>query len=114
MLTLELVKHHCHIDAGDDDRYLIRLMEMVHSHVESYCNRRIYQDEQDYLADVAAGTTAAPMMMTPDLEWAELTIICHWYANREAVAASPGNAVPMSAQAILDLNRHSSFYQTGG
>ena len=114
MLTLDAVKHHCSIDFTEDDDYLQRLMAAAQNHMESYCNRKLYTDRTAYEADVAAGITDSPMMMTDELELAQMMIVGHWYAVREAVSASPGTQVPMSAQMILDLNRHSSFYPSGG
>lgn len=107
MIDLDLVKMHLRIDSGDEDLYLARLISTARKYSEQYCDRKIYETIEEMAAD--PDPEKLPILADETIEQAELMLIGHWYATREAVESVNMTVVPMATTVMLDMHRRKSI-----
>lgn len=103
MLNLAMVKAHLRIDGDAEDAYLASLIPVAHGFAEQFCDRRIYDTEEELAADTCPDKK--PILETETLRQAQLMMIGHWYATREAVELASLSVVPLAAQTMLEMHR---------
>ncbi|MCG5277795.1 head-tail connector protein [Providencia rettgeri] len=104
MLSLELVKAHCNIDADftDDDKLLTIYTGSAVKYVEHYTRRVLYESEssEGYQDD------PEPLLLSDDVKNAMLLLIGQWYENREnAISGQSFSTQPFAVSALLQPYR---------
>ncbi|WP_374446964.1 head-tail connector protein [Providencia sp.] len=104
MLSLELVKAHCNIDADftDDDKLLTIYTGSAVKYVENYTRRKLYENEssEGYQDDTE------PLLLSDDVKNAMLLLIGQWYENREATnIGNITSTLPFATEALLQPYR---------
>lgn len=97
VLTLDQIKLHCHIelDQTDEDALLLDYEMAARLNTENYLR---------YQIDASVGE---------NIKQACLTLIAHWYRNREAVSTGRGSAgaeMPMAYKHLLNMERDYPVY----
>ncbi len=104
MLSLELVKQHCNIDADftDDDKLLVIYTGSAVKYVENYTRRTLYENE----SSVGYQDDLDPLLLTDDVTAAMLLLIGQWYENRENVISGQSfSNQPFAVIALLQPYR---------
>jgi len=92
-MDLALVKLQLRMDDDVEDALVQHYIEAAKSHIEQHCDRKIVDGEP---------ISPSEMAMTPDVQQALLTLVGHWYANREAVViGAVSSDVQLSFERIL-------------
>lgn len=104
MLSLELVKAHCNIEADftDDDKLLVVYTGAAVKYVENYTRRKLYESEssEGYQDDPES------LLLSDDVKNAMLLLIGQWYENREATnIGNITSALPFATEALLQPYR---------
>ncbi len=95
-IQLYQVKKHLNIneDFGDDDEYLMQLVQVAEKVVEKNIDIKLEKLEDE------DGNIPIPLTQ------AMLLLVGNFYANRESVAFASTNNVPYSYQYLIDLYRN--------
>lgn len=104
MLSIELVKAHCNIEADftDDDKLLAVYTAAAVKYVENYTRRKLYESE----SSTGYQDDPEPLLLSDDVKNAMLLLIGQWYANREnAVIGSSFSSQPLAVSALLQPYR---------
>lgn len=104
MVSLELVKQHCNIDADftDDDKLLTIYTGSAVKYVENYTRRKLYENE----ASSGYQCDPDPLLLTDDVKNAMLLLIGQWYENREGVIIGQSfSTQPFAVTALLQPYR---------
>ncbi|RXN73715.1 phage gp6-like head-tail connector protein [Providencia rettgeri] len=104
MLSLELVKAHCNIDADftDDDKLLTIYTGSALKYVENYTRRKLYESESSdgYQDDPES------LLLSDDVKNAMLLLIGQWYESRENVISGQSfSTQPFAVTALLQPYR---------
>ncbi|POY55735.1 hypothetical protein F018LOC_01672 [Pectobacterium versatile] len=102
MLDIDLVKHHCRIESGNDDDTLLNVyITTAERHVEKYTRRKLYEN-----ADAKGYAEDDDHILLEDVQAAILLLIGHWYENRETVViGQTAQAIPFTVESLLQPYR---------
>lgn len=109
MLDLDLVKNHCNVDKFflDDDKYLMTLIDVSKDTILAYIDQsdenlaKIYDSDQQEFK-------VSPLVQ------AQLLLIGHFYANREAVSYGVPNKVPFGFEYLLQPYKNYDYKEANG
>ena len=101
MLALKTIKKHCNIDLTftDDDLYLLDLAQITKAIILDALDREDISDIYDEEKDELKG----------GLRQAQLLLIGHYYANREAVSYGSPSKLPLGFEYILQQHKSYDF-----
>lgn len=109
MLDLDLVKNHLNVDKyfSDDDVYIMNLIDVAKQTILQYLDQdentlsKIYDSERDEFK-------ALP------LQQAQLLLIGHFYANREAVSFGSPQKLPLGFEYLLQPYKNYDYREANG
>ncbi len=104
MLSLELVKSHCNIDADftDDDKLLALYVGSAVKYVENYTRRKLYESE----SSAGYQDDPDPLLLSDDVSAALLLLVGQWYENRENIISGQSfSTQPFAVSALLQPYR---------
>lgn len=102
MIALSIVKDHLKIDESNTpgDTYLQLLIDGAISEFNSSCNRVLYA-----VGDTLPNPVGNALIITDGIKIGALMLIGHWLNNREAVAATKFEELPLSTRSMWAKHR---------
>lgn len=107
ILDLTLVKSHLRVTWAFEDQLISLYQAAAEGAAASFLNRRVFKDEDELLAAVAAGTAGEdPMIANAEIQAAVLLTVGHLYENREnTVVGLSAVELPHGAREFLQPYR---------
>lgn len=104
MLDLDLVKNHLNVDKyfSDDDQYIMTLIDVSKETILAYI------DQPDDILSKFYDKSHDEFIATP-LQQAQLLLIGHYYANREAVSFGVPSKLPIGFDFLLQPYKNYNY-----
>lgn len=104
LIELGAAKLHLRVDDDAEDALIGLYIEAAETAAVDFLNRNVYATQADMEA-AAESPEALPMVLNAAVRAAMLLILGHLYANREDVATTAVNKLPMGAHSLLYPHR---------
>ncbi|WP_454056038.1 head-tail connector protein [Cupriavidus sp. Marseille-Q8015] len=107
ILDLTLVKSHLRVTWASEDQLIGVYQAAAEGAAASFLNRKVFKDEDELLAAVAADTAGDdPIIANAEIQAAVLLTVGHLYANREnSVVGLSAVELPHGAREFLQPYR---------